>query len=762
MNPERGTTRYEYDENGNVSKRSENEGGADAVAVTMSYDDLNRLTGKTYSVSAPLAASWCYDGKTWGSEACSGSTIQASKGKVSEVRSDVSSTKYTYDSAGRVRQSVQATPPGMAAPYTFTYDYYLNGSLAAMTYPSQRRVTQCYDALGRVSWVSKDKQASACTSGAANPAASQAYATNVQYAGNGGATQIQYGNGLYESATYNGRQQIQTMGLGTGAGLTDLWQVQNGYEASGNNGNVQSVTLQAPKVVSGQTTFTSITTAFKYDHVNRLQRVVEDGTIGSPCAIGNGRWCQEFGYDARGNRSMAAEAGLGATAYPAQFGTNNRIADTGWSFDGRGNLKQAPIHPAAPDKYLYDGEDRLMTYCSQTTGSCADQQVSPGRTVYRYDAEGHRVEKEDSSGLTVFVYDASGNLAAEYGSVPGAGTQYLTGDHLGSIRVVTDGGQAVVARTDYEPFGRELLVTSTDPRHGIAGYGQDVTRLKFTGMERDGETGLDYFDVRYFSGTQGRFTSPDEPLASADPENPQTWSLYAYGLNNPLLYGDPSGRDADSCGSDGIDRKTGNFCTTGTARAPRGLSFLEELGLRSLLIGALAARSIQEFAEKTQQIAQPALDWLSKPRDPMCMASYEAGGAAIGFWAGGGLGSLGLAGGPAAAVTIPGGSAGGAALGGGVGGLGGLVMCSTGTGQGGGGNSAASQSSSHGFWKGLKSFRGKTKTNGLSGKAKRFFEWDHTHGDVEVYDARGNHLGSANPDTGVMTKPAVPGRRITI
>jgi RHS repeat-associated protein len=36
--------------------------------------------------------------------------------------------------------------------------------------------------------------------------------------------------------------------------------------------------------------------------------------------------------------------------------------------------------------------------------------------------------------------------------------------------------------------------------------------VKFTGKERDAETGLDYFGARYFSGAQGRFTSPDLPL----------------------------------------------------------------------------------------------------------------------------------------------------------------------------------------------------------------------------------------------------------
>ena len=61
-----------------------------------------------------------------------------------------------------------------------------------------------------------------------------------------------------------------------------------------------------------------------------------------------------------------------------------------------------------------------------------------------------------------------------------------------------------------------------------------------------------------------------------------------------------------------------------------------------------------------------------------CMAGYVATGSGVGFWAGGGLGSLGLVTGPGAAITIPGGAAGGAALGGGIAGLGGLVMCVTG------------------------------------------------------------------------------------
>ena len=76
-------------------------------------------------------------------------------------------------------------------------------------------------------------------------------------------------------------------------------------------------------------------------------------------------------------------------------------------------------------------------------------------------------------------------------------------------------------------------------------YGYDEVTCRFSGKERDVETGLDYFGARYFSGAQGRFTSPD-PLGAnlLRVLNPQRWNMYAYAVNNPLLYTDPDGRDA--------------------------------------------------------------------------------------------------------------------------------------------------------------------------------------------------------------------------
>jgi RHS repeat-associated protein len=72
-----------------------------------------------------------------------------------------------------------------------------------------------------------------------------------------------------------------------------------------------------------------------------------------------------------------------------------------------------------------------------------------------------------------------------------------------------------------------------------AGAGSNYPFL--TLKERDNETGLDYFGARYYSSTQGRFTSVDPENAGAAIFHPQSWNGYAYSLNNPLRFIDPDG-----------------------------------------------------------------------------------------------------------------------------------------------------------------------------------------------------------------------------
>jgi RHS repeat-associated protein len=137
---------------------------------------------------------------------------------------------------------------------------------------------------------------------------------------------------------------------------------------------------------------------------------------------------------------------------------------------------------------------------------------------------------------TVFVYNASGQLVAEYSTQTAQSpqTSYLTTDHLGSTRLVTDQLGAVKDRKDYGAFGDE---TATAARVSALGYTTDEpTRIRHTGYEKDAESSLEFAQARYYSTTHGRYTSADPLTASASIRNPQTFNRYTYVLNSPNMH----------------------------------------------------------------------------------------------------------------------------------------------------------------------------------------------------------------------------------
>jgi RHS repeat-associated protein len=88
---------------------------------------------------------------------------------------------------------------------------------------------------------------------------------------------------------------------------------------------------------------------------------------------------------------------------------------------------------------------------------------------------------------------------------------------------------------DYYPFGGERMITDNCD-----------SAYKFTGKERDSESGLDSFGARYYGSSIGRFMSPDwdeapSPIPYVRLDDPQTLNLYAYVGNNPLSKNDPTG-----------------------------------------------------------------------------------------------------------------------------------------------------------------------------------------------------------------------------
>ncbi|MEP6539528.1 MAG: RHS repeat-associated core domain-containing protein, partial [Bryobacteraceae bacterium] len=225
---------------------------------------------------------------------------------------------------------------------------------------------------------------------------------------------------------------------------------------------------------------------------------------------------------------------------------------------------------------------------------------SNGNAAYAYDGAGQRVKKTvNGTVVTVFVYDAAGRLAAEYGPGDGKpGTQYPTGDHLGSVRVTTDAAGNVVRRHDYRPFGQDLS--------GINGRSAKYVDTKnvprFTGKERDSETGLDFFGARYFSSAQGRFTSPDwsavpQPVPYADLSDPQTLNLYSYVRNNPLRKADPDGH----CGLIGdSDCTISQFVASLPDRLAGGLKFEANAALEMVGVGPKFTASNAEQADAMQ------------------------------------------------------------------------------------------------------------------------------------------------------------------
>src|SRR5438874_4865594 len=95
---------------------------------------------------------------------------------------------------------------------------------------------------------------------------------------------------------------------------------------------------------------------------------------------------------------------------------------------------------------------------------------------------------------------------------------YYFADHLGSTDIVTNASGSIEEESEYYPFGGERVVTDS-------GIGNNY---KFTGKERDQESGLDNFGARYNSSSVGRFTTPDPGNAGANNSDPQSWNAYAY------------------------------------------------------------------------------------------------------------------------------------------------------------------------------------------------------------------------------------------
>jgi RHS repeat-associated protein len=454
-----------------------------------------------------------------------------------KVSSSVSTTEYTsFDILGRVTGHKQTTDGGDSAGYSTSYTYNLGGAMIEETYPSTRVVRNELNSNGELANVKSKKVA-------ASPY--WTYANNFTYNPAGAVTSMELGNLNWESSTFNTRLQPTQIALGKTASATDLLKLDYGYGTTANNGNVASQTITVKR--SGQSDLVFDQT-YTFDSLNRIH-IAEEKT-GSTT-----NWKQTFIFDRYGNRNFDRNN----TTQPASFSNpsvsdptvntvNNRFASgQGWVYDAAGNV-------------ITDAEGRTFTYDAENKQKEVKNSSAATLGTYYFDGDGKRVKKfvPGTGETTIFVYDAGGKMVAEYStnlsSTPQV--QYLTNDYLGTPRIITNALGTINARTDYMPYGEEIIAlggrSSTDK------YVADDVRQGFTGYERDSEINLDFAQARFNNFAIGRFNSPDpynvvmtiqyeQDRRKADEIlgnyllEPQQWNRYVYVMNNPLIFTDPTG-----------------------------------------------------------------------------------------------------------------------------------------------------------------------------------------------------------------------------
>lgn len=164
-----------------------------------------------------------------------------------------------------------------------------------------------------------------------------------------------------------------------------------------------------------------------------------------------------------------------------------------------------------------------------------------GANAFQYDPFGRRVGKTSSGATTNFLYDgvnsvqesASGTATANlitggvdevFVRTDAAGARNFLTDTLGSTLALADSSGTFQAQYTYEPFGNTTI------------SGSSANPTQYTGRENDG-TGLYFYRARYYNPSLQRFISED-PKSFLGGIN-----LFAYALNDPILFSDPLGTD---------------------------------------------------------------------------------------------------------------------------------------------------------------------------------------------------------------------------
>jgi RHS repeat-associated protein len=210
-----------------------------------------------------------------------------------------------------------------------------------------------------------------------------------------------------------------------------------------------------------------------------------------------------------------------------------------WDF--RDRLKQVDLGGGGTAYYIYDASGQRMRNVHKHIGALVEERIYLGNyEIYRkYNGNGLKLERE-----TLHIMDDKQRIAlVETRTVDNTGgndpaprqlIRYQYSNHLGSASLELDEEAQIISYEEYTPYGSTSY-------QGVRSHVETSKRYRYTGKERDEETGFSYHGARYYACWLGKWVSVDPSALTNDSKRPI--STYAYGNLNPLVFIDPDGKD---------------------------------------------------------------------------------------------------------------------------------------------------------------------------------------------------------------------------